>query len=162
MTRLTLIRKYKGAIAYIFALSVLAVTACDVVCSIDRTSRLVKGHVVSADRHSHKESHHHSHKDGHHHQHGTDISDHSHSDSPASQDDNCCEDITKQFYKSLFNGFSTASVKAPIQVLVLVAVIDHYQLFDTIEYAVPLQFPRKITPDDSGVALRIRINSFLI
>lgn len=169
MTALNTIRNYRNSIAIIFAVSILAVTACDIMCSVDRSASWSTNNTLATSSHvmdgGKKHNHKHDHKQDESHNHqasAKDITGHSHSSSSEDQDDDCCKDVTDQFYKSLFNGSDSGIVKAPVNAFILLTVLNNYHLVSSGSY---LNSPGNIfaiPPNPSGNHLRILISSFLI
>lgn len=161
------IRKRKSAIAYLFAISILAITTCDIVCSIDRTSMAGanKHDLLALNHHvDGAKSKHHQHDEYQRpHSHDNEVAEQPHAGAHNDQDDDCCKDITNQFYNSLFNGGDVSIVKAPLHAHILLAVvIHHYRLLSSVQYVNPLGVLLKIPPNSVGHRLRILISSFLI
>ena len=163
MIHLASIRHFKKTIAITFAISILAVIACDVICSLDRTSPFarqnalllasVKTERIKKDHHAH--DHHHQSDPG-------TTPDHSH-DSSSDNQDNCCEDITNQFYQSLFKTNDATILKTPALSLILITELTNYKYLSTTkEYSNPEPTPPKIPPKIPGNYLRILMSSFLI
>lgn len=160
MMALNTIRDHKNSIALIFAISILSVTACDVICSADRahhnlvtTSHTMEG--VKTNNHKHDESHDHDKTTN-------DNLGQSHASSSTDQDDDCCEDSMKQFYKSLFNGSNSGIVKSPVNAFILLTVLNNYHLVSSSSYLNPPGNIFAIPPNLSGNHLRILYSSFLI
>lgn len=164
MTALNIIRNRKKIIGLIFAVSILAVTACDVFCSIDRSCSLVIANPHAESHHAHNaKKHHHDQDESHNHYGATkDITGHTHSSSSTDQDDDCCKGITNQFYKSLFNGSGASVVKAPAHSFILLAVIHRNHDLSSIYTYIPFTSLLKVPPNLAGIHLRILIGSFLI
>lgn len=160
------IRKNKSAIVYIFALSILAVIACDVLCSIDRSAEVEANiHASLASTHRMEEviRAHHKHDESHKHHASTgDTTQHTHSSSSSDQDSDCCKDITSQFYKSLFNGSYAGAVKAKVHTFIILAAPYNNYPLTAILYRNPLGIIFYIPPEIAGSNLRILISSFLI
>lgn len=134
MRALNSIRNYKKSIALIFAVSILAVTACDVVCRIDG-SRYRQA--VTKDSIGQSQS------------------------SFAEQDDDYCKDNMNQFYKSLFNISDSGIVKAPEHTFILLTVLSNH-LVSSGSYRNSPGNILTISSNLSGSHLRILISSFLI
>lgn len=165
MMALNTIRNHKNSIALIFAISILAVTACDIVCSIDRSASWSTHNNLATSTHAMDGGKEHNHKQDKSHNHHTstkDITGHSHSSSSEDQDDDCCKDVTDQFYKSLFNTSNSGIVKSPVNAFILITVLNNYHLVSSSSYLNPRGDIFAIPPNLSGNHLRILYNSFLI
>jgi hypothetical protein len=164
MTALNTIRNGKKSIGLIFAVSILAVTACDVFCSIDRSGALVIANPHAESHHVRSAGQQHHDHDKSHNQHRAtkEIAEHSHPSSSTGQGDNCCKDITNQFYKSLFKGSDASVIKAPAQILIFMAVIDRNHDLSSIYTCTSFTSPLKVPTNLAGNHLRILISSFLI
>ncbi len=165
MTRLAPIRHFKKIIAITFAISILAVIACDFVCSVDRTLLLNrKSHLQLASSQAEDTENNHQRHDHAQHDHHDSGATHDHSHDSASDDqDNCCDDITNQFYQSLFKANDTTIAKTPGPTLIFLSVLSDYKyLIATEEYLNAEYIPPKIPPKTTGNYLRILISSFLI
>jgi hypothetical protein len=157
------IRKQKKSIAIVFATSILAVIACDLFCSVDPYGSMeMMNQLAVANDMDDVMSHHQHAESPNHHASPQDITSHSHSIPTTEQDDNCCEDMTNQFYKSLYNGNDVNIIKAPVHSFILLAVIYNDHFFSSSQYSNPFGIPLKIPPDSNGNYLRILISSFLI
>ncbi len=158
MNILTTIRHIKGIIALIVAASILEVTVCDVLCGEECSP--VSKHELTLN-----EDHQQSNESGHHKQDlNTEQSpaSHFHQPSSSSEKDDCCEDITNQFYKSLFSGSDSGSVKAPLHTFILLTVLSNYHLVSSGSHLNSSGNIFTIPPNLPGKYLRILINSFLI
>jgi hypothetical protein len=170
MLPLVSIRRYRAIIACIFAAAILTVIACDIVCGFDRTfisanhgtfaSLSHQKEIAKSGHHQHDESHDHNHRHG-------DAEDpqvltnHSHSTS-SSEEDDCCEDMTNQLFKSSFKDQETLIIKAPAQAFVLLDVLYSQPRLIVTDYSNPVRVPPKIYFNLTGNRLRILLNSFLI
>ena len=163
MIHLASIRHFKKTIAITFAFSILAVIACDVICSLDRIFPFARQNALllaSVKTESIKKDHH---EHDHHHQSAPGTTPvHSHDSSSDSQD-NCCEDITNQFYQSLFKTNDATISKTPTQSFILITELTNYKyLSRTVEYSNPEPTRPKIPPKITGNYRRILMSSFLI
>ena len=167
MTHLTPIRQFSRMIAVTFATSILAVVACDFICGLDPTfafncqNHLSPAHAetVCAKKIHHGQNHDHLHQSGpettvpHSHDHSSD--EHSNGD--------CCEDLTNQFYQSLFKTNDAANSNIPMPAVVLFTALTPYKyLLIEEEYQNSLRIPPKRPPPSAGGYIRILISSFLI
>lgn len=161
------IRQFRKIIAITFSISILAVVACDFICGLDptfafnRQNFLSLAHVetVSVKKNHHEHDHDHLHQSGpettapHAHDHSSD--DHSNG--------HCCEDLTNQFYQSLFKTNDAANLNIPTPSVVLFTALTNYgYLFIEEEYQNSVRIPPKRPPPSAGGHIRILISSFLI
>jgi hypothetical protein len=173
MAPLFSIRRFRAVIACIFVASILTVIVCDVVCGFGRTllytnqgtftSVAHPKEIAKNGHHEHGESHDHDHS---HHHNGEaedpqELTNHSHSTS-SSEEDDCCEDMTNQLFKSLFNDQQSFVIKAPAQVFILLDVLSSQSDLTPIDYVNTLRVPPKISFSPQGNRLRILLSSFLI
>ena len=155
MTRLAHIRHFKKIIAITFSISIAAVIACDVICGLGCASASIKAEDTQAihQKHDHARHDHPDSKTTH---------DHSH-DSTSDNKDDCCDDITNQFYRLLFKANDATIVDALSPALVFLSVLPDYKyLSTTIDNLNPEHDTPKIPPRTKGNYLRILISSFLI
>lgn len=160
MTRLAPIRHLKKIIAITFALSIVAVITCDFICSVDRTLLLSKqkNSLLTSIKPEDTKTNHQKHD---HHDPGA-AHDHSHDPASGNQD-NCCDDITNQFYQSLFKANDATILKTPAPTFIFLSVLSDYKyLLAAAEYLNAGHLPQKIPPKTTGNYLRILISSFLI
>lgn len=165
MMALDTIRNYRNLVALFFAMSILAVTACDIVCSFDRTHHNLVSTSYAVDggkKHNHNKDESHNDHASSDHASTKDITGHSHSSSSEEQDDDCCEDVTDQFYKSLFNTSNSGIVKSPVNAFILITALNNYYLASSSSYLNPPGDIFAIPPNLSGNHLRILYSSFLI
>lgn len=158
MNILATIRRLKGIIAIIVAASILEVTVCDVLCGAE-CSPASKHELTS------NEDPHQTNKSGHHKQDLNDQetpSSHFHQPSTSSEKDDCCEDITNQFYASLFKAKESSILITPVQDAVYYLVLDVDKQFAISNQIVSIDMPMKVPRPSIGTHLRILISSFLI
>lgn len=147
-----------------FAASILAITACDILCSVDRSGSMRMEHPLTASNDNFSSNKHHQNHDQHqkHQTNVKDIASQNLSQSSKSHDDDCCKDVTNQFYKSLFNGDDLNIAKASAQNYILLILVKNYHLLTSVHYQNPFRVVFKAPPNSTGNYLRILIGSFLI
>jgi hypothetical protein len=154
MIPLASIRHYKKIVTFALAISILAAIGCDTVCKSTRLSTTPLNSVLVEPHHHRKEL------KGHHH---ADQESHDHSHHSNSQDtDNCCKDITNQFYQSLFKNNEVTIIKAPAFTVDFFVAPAYYHDLYLVDSLTSVQAPPKIPPEITGSYLRILMSSFLI
>ena len=167
MIPLAPIRQFRKIIAITFSFSILAVVACDFICGLDPTFAfnwqnhlsLAPAETVNVKKIHHGHDHDHLHQSlpetatAHSHDHSSDGNDNG----------DCCEDLTNQFYQSLFKTNDAANLNIPTPSVVLFTALTNYRyLLIEEEYQNSLRIPPKRPPPSAGGYIRILISSFLI